>query len=303
MDWIQGIQRAIDHIEDHITEKIDYEDLARVAYSSGYHFQRVFGIVCGMTLGEYIRKRRLTLAGGELSAGRKVTDVAFKYGYDTPESFSRAFMRFHGVKPSQVKKGCSLKSFSRLTLKTDLTGGNEMKYEIKEMPEKILVGYKRRFTGVPYGDERTKQEEEFVTTTRAKQWLLIGASCDYSTDYCVIANVDDDGYDFYIAYELDEQTRENLYDPKVTGVDFIDKMGFETVIVPRATYAVFATEKKKRAVCDYTDLRKKIASEWLPSSDHSLAKSPEVAIMHWRPKGEWAKERYIEICLPIEIKK
>lgn len=116
MDWIQGIQNAINYIEEHITETIDYEEVAKAACSSKYHFQRIFGIMCGITLGEYIRRRRLTLAGGELLSKKgTVTDVAFKYGYDTPESFSRAFTRFHGIKPSQVKKNCFLNSYSRLS--------------------------------------------------------------------------------------------------------------------------------------------------------------------------------------------
>lgn len=185
MDWVQGIQKAIDYIEEHIAEEIDYEEVAKRACSSNFHFQRVFGIMCGFTLGEYIRRRRLTLAGNDLLSKKvKVIDIAFKYGYETPESFSRAFQKFHGIMPSQVKSGCSLKSFSRLSVRLDLIGGNEMNYKIEEKPEMILVGYKKRFTGVPYGEERAKQEEKFATTTRAKQWLLIGASCNYSTDYC-----------------------------------------------------------------------------------------------------------------------
>ena len=303
MDWIQGIQKAIDYIEENITEKIDYEEVAKRAYSSSFHFQRVFGIMCGFTLGEYIRRRRLTLAGNELlRKNMKVIDIAFKYGYETPESFSRAFYKFHGIMPSQVKNGYSLKSFSRLSVRLDLIGGIEMNYKIQEIPEKILVGYKKRFTGVPYGEERVKQEEEFITTTRAKQWLLIGESCDYSTDYMVITNIDDDGYDFYIAYELDEWTRKELFNPNVTGVEFMDKMGFETLIIPKQTYAIFETEKKKRPIADYTDIRKRIVTEWLPTSGYVFANAPEVVAMHWRPKGEWAKERYIEICLPIEKK-
>ncbi len=218
MDWILGIQKAIDYIEENITEKIDYEKVAKRAYSSSFHFQRVFGIMCGFTLGEYIRRRRLTLAGNDLLTKKmKVIDVAFKYGYETPESFSRAFQKFHGIMPSQVKNGCSLKSFSRLSVRLDLIGGTKMNYKIEEKPEMILVGYKKRFTGVPYGEERVKQEKAFITTTRAKQWLLIGASCEYSIDYMVITNIDDDGYDFYVAYELDEWTRKELFNPNVTG--------------------------------------------------------------------------------------
>lgn len=92
MDWIQGIQRAIDYVEANITEEIDYEEVAKQAYSSSFHFQRIFGILCGFSLGDYIRMRRLSLAGEELSRGSaKIIEVALKYGYDTPESFSRAF--------------------------------------------------------------------------------------------------------------------------------------------------------------------------------------------------------------------
>ena len=106
MNWIQGIQRAIDYVEANITEDINYEEVAKQAYSSVFHFQRVFGILCGFSLGDYIRMRRLSLAGEELSNGNaKVIDVAMKYGYDTPESFSRAFTRFHSISPSEAKHG------------------------------------------------------------------------------------------------------------------------------------------------------------------------------------------------------
>lgn len=301
MDWIQRIENAIDYVEENITEKINYEEVAKRAYSSSFHFQKVFSIMSGLTLGEYIRRRKLTLAGSDLLTKKmKVIDIAFKYGYETSESFSRAFYKFHAIMPSQVENGCYLKSFSRLSVKPDFIGGSEMTYKIEEKSEIILVGYKKRFTGVPYGEERVKQEEAFLTSTRAKQWLLIGASCDYSTDYMVVTNIDDDGYDFYVAYELDEWTRKELFNPKVTGVDFMDKMDFEIIVIPKQTYVVFETEKKKRPIADYAGIRKKIITEWLPSTNYVFTNKPEVVAMHWRPNGEWEKERYIEIRLPIE---
>ncbi len=133
MDWVTGIQRVIDYVEARITEPIDYEEAARQAYSSNFHFQRAFSILCGLTLGEYIRMRRLSLAGNEImTGGIRVTDAALKYGYDTPESFSRAFSRFHGVSPSQAKQsGVALKSFSPLSLKLILDGGRIMNYRIE----------------------------------------------------------------------------------------------------------------------------------------------------------------------------
>jgi AraC family transcriptional regulator len=197
-----------------------------------------------------------------------------------------------------------LKSFSRLSVKIDLVGGTEMDYKIEKKDELILMGYKRRFSGVPYGEERKKQEAEFSMTTRAKQWLLMGASSNYENEYCIVTNIGDDGYDFYIAYEIDEWTRKNMFDPKITGVDFMNEMGFETIVIPKQTYAIFETQKKKNPICDYADIRKKIVTEWLPTQDHVLANGPEIVILHWRvkQKKEWVQHRYIEICLPIEKK-
>ena len=127
MNWITGMQKAIDYIEANLTEEIDYEKVAAESFSSSYHFQRVFSILCGYTLGEYIRLRRLSLAGVELANGKdkvKVIDIALKYGYDSPDSFSKAFQKFHGITPSQARAdGSMLKSFSRLSIKISLEGG------------------------------------------------------------------------------------------------------------------------------------------------------------------------------------
>ncbi|MGN0493571.1 MAG: helix-turn-helix domain-containing protein, partial [Acutalibacteraceae bacterium] len=193
MDWIVGMQKAIDYIENHLTEKIDYDMVAAQSFSSSYHFQRVFSILCGFTVGEYIRNRRLSLAGIELATGKaKVIDVALKYGYESPDSFAKAFKQFHGILPSQARNnGSMLKSYSRLVLKISLEGGKAMNYRIEQKPEMILTGYKAHFTGVPYGENREKQEGALFMTTRAKQWLLRGAkgaSGDTGTDMCLITN-------------------------------------------------------------------------------------------------------------------
>ncbi len=127
MNWVQAIQKSIDFIESHLDEDIDYNELARCACSSSFNFQRVFGLLCGVTLGEYICKRRLTLATQELlEKNSRITDIAFKYGYETLEGFSRAFYKFHGCLPSQIKYCSTLNSFSRLKVQLDLIGGNEI---------------------------------------------------------------------------------------------------------------------------------------------------------------------------------
>ena len=109
---------------------MDYDIVAVQSFSSTYHFQRIFSILCGFTVGEYIRNRRLSLAGSELATTDiKVIDVAVKYGYESPDSFAKAFQKFHGITPSSARMNVSkLKSFSRLVLKISLEGSKLMNY-------------------------------------------------------------------------------------------------------------------------------------------------------------------------------
>ena len=299
MDWIIGMQKAIDYIEDHLTETIDYDVVAAQSYSSSYHFQRVFSILCGFTVGEYIRNRRLTLAGAELAMGdAKVIDVALKYGYESPDSFAKAFQKFHGILPSQARSnGSNLKSFSRLVLKFSLEGGSMMDYRIEEKDEMILTGYKRHFVGVP--GERENQEEEMYVKTRALQYILQALSGSLETNFDIITNVDDDGYDFYIAYQLSEYYRNNLNKDGVLGEEFARY--FENVRIPKCTYAVFETERCAFPTEIFLDLRKKIAGEWLPNSGYQLADAPELVVTHWF-RGDKKNQRYRELWIPIEKK-
>ena len=134
INWIDGLQKALAYIESHLADDLQTEEVARQACVSPFHFQRLFGAVCGVTLGEYIRNRRLTLAGEELSRGdSKVIDIALKYGYDSPDSFTRAFSRFHSIAPSVAKeKGAKLNAFSPLRITLTTEGGNTMEYKIVE---------------------------------------------------------------------------------------------------------------------------------------------------------------------------
>jgi len=303
MDWIIGLQKAIDYIEENLTESIDYEQVAAQSFSSSYHFQRIFSILCGFTIGEYIRKRRLSLAGTELATSDvKVIDVAMKYGYESPDSFTKAFQKFHGILPSQARNhGSNLKSFSRLVLKFSLEGGTIMNYRIETKPKMTFLGYKRHFEGTPYDELRHKQEIDFFISTRAHQWMLKGMSNDKLSQYCVITNVDDDGYDFYIATTADYYERSNLYNSSVTGIDFMDKFRFEEIFIPERTYAVFETEKQRMPIAEYMDIRKLIATEWLSNNEYQMIDAPELAVYHWGIVGGYG-ERTIEIWIPIEKK-
>lgn len=134
MDWIKGLQLSIDYMEEHMTEPTDYEKIAAKMSVSVFYYQRIFTMICGFSPSEYIRNRRLALAGSELvSTDERIIDIALKYGYDTPEGFTRAFTRFHGATPNAVRKqNASIRSFARLQVTILLKGGNSMNYRIVE---------------------------------------------------------------------------------------------------------------------------------------------------------------------------
>lgn len=130
MDWIQNLSKVIDYIEKHLTDDIDTDEIAAQAYSSSSHFQLVFHLVMGLTIGEYIRNRRLTLAAQDLlKPGSKVIDVALRYQYDTPESFSKAFTRFHSVPPSKAGWN-NIKRFYPFSINISIQGGFYMSLSI-----------------------------------------------------------------------------------------------------------------------------------------------------------------------------
>ncbi|MCH5320323.1 MAG: AraC family transcriptional regulator [Eubacterium sp.] len=301
MNWITGVETAIEYIENNLMNKLDYEEIAARAYCSSYHFQRMFSVFAGCTLGEYIRARRMTLAGAELKGSRiKILDLAIKYGYENPESFTRAFTKFHGITPSQARKSSAqLKSFSRLSNYESVEGGNFIDYSVVQREEQTFFGYKRHFEGTPYGDDRRRQEQDLFLSTRNKQWMLKGISAVCSDnfndaiDYCIIDNVGDDGYDFYYAQpvskssQLDKETAKQFPISKIT--------------LPKVTYAVFKTKSETYPTESYIKLCKQIFCEWLPSTNYQLMSTPELVIYHWY--NDRKEDRYIEIYIPVRLEK
>lgn len=147
MDWIKTIEDAIAYIERNITEDLTVSRVAAEVNISAFYFQKGFSMLCGYTVGEYIRMRRLSLAGNEiLSSDIKVIDLAIKYGYDSPDSFTKAFTRFHGSTPTDVRRnGALLKSFAPLHIRLTLDGGIVMEYKIVEKPAFKVMGVSRMF--------------------------------------------------------------------------------------------------------------------------------------------------------------
>lgn len=147
MDWTESIRKAIEYIEEHITEDITANDVASYVAISTFYFQKGFCLLCGYTVMEYIRNRRLALAGNDVATGtEKIITIALKYGYDSPDSFTKAFARFHGVTPSMVQKNSTmLKTFAPLKIKLSLEGGYKMDYQITKKESFTVAGVSRRF--------------------------------------------------------------------------------------------------------------------------------------------------------------
>lgn len=127
MDSLRSMNNALEYIEEHLTEEIDYSEVSKIAYCSEYHFKRMFSFLAGISLSEYIRRRRLTLAALDLKdRDLRIIDVAVKYGYNSADSFSRAFHSLHGILPSEARsENTQLKAYPRMTLLA--SGGNNHK--------------------------------------------------------------------------------------------------------------------------------------------------------------------------------
>lgn len=256
MDWTVGISRALDYIEDNIREKIDFGAVAREAASSPFHFQRVFGLLCGCTLGDYIRMRRLTLAAEELCrTDKRIIDIALDYGYTTPESFCRAFTRFHGTSPTEVRRDGKYRVFSRLFVKLIITGGDTMNCKIIKL-DAFTLACRRKHVNKPEGDTATTDISLFWEESGKSGALQsIGKYGRYDRiggmlGVCFSNEMDDSGFPYGI------------------GVDYngrpIEDEGIELVEIPAQTYAVF--EIKGKLPEAFHDTYMRICTEFFPQS-------------------------------------
>ncbi|MGN0968199.1 MAG: effector binding domain-containing protein [Oscillospiraceae bacterium] len=269
MDWIMGIQRALDYTEAHLTEEIDYAVVAKQACSSVFHFQRMFSMLCGFTLGDYIRMRRLTLAANDLiQTNDKVIDIALKYGYETPESFSRAFVRFHGITPTDARHGKNVKSFSRLTVKLILSGGSTMDYRI-EKKDAFQIICKRKHVTKPQGDTATADISAFWNECSSDG--TIPALCGYMPEQpslkgllgiCFSKDMSESGFPYGIGAEYN-------------GAPVLNH-DFDVVEIPAYTYAVFPC--KGQMPDAFKRVYQQICSEFFPQSNYEYGCGVELEV-------------------------
>ncbi len=271
--WIEGFQESIDFIERHLTDDPDIEEIAGKAALSPFYYQRIFGALCGMTVGEYIRARRMTLAAQELnSKDVKVIDVAVKYGYDSPDSFAKTFQKFHGITPSQAREpGSPLRSFAPLHIKITMEGGNMLDYRIVEKAPFTIIGVKRPF----HSDTSYQEIPKFWD-----EWLAQGEKRPVMGTFGVCIDMKGKDFDYWIA---------DLYFPWEEIPD-----GCETRVIPGSTWAQFPC-----TLATLQDTNTKIWSEWLPAlQGYSLAGEYDLEV--YLPSEDGSNDMSVYIWVPLK---
>lgn len=258
MDWIKSFQKSIDYIEENLLEPLNMSEIAAQMNVSAFYYQKIFTIICGFSASEYIRNRRLALAGAELVSGDNTAlDIALKYGYDTHEGFTRAFTRFHGVTPSAAKKGRPIKSFARLSVAISMKGGTQMEYQIVKK-EKFRVAEKRG-THTVSENENNRTIPEFWTKCHADG--TVNRLSELAADKSKILGIcysnphsSESTFEYSIAAVIDE------------GCNVPDE--FSANEIPSCTWAVFKGEGELPE--GVQNLWHRICTEFFPSSDYEL---------------------------------
>lgn len=261
------MNQALDYIEEHLTDEIDEKQIEKITGTSIYHFRRLFSFLSGMSLGEYIRNRKLSNATFDLlDEDNSVTEIAFKYGYGSVDGFSRAYKEWSGFSPSEVKKQKSLKSFPKLSFQLTIQGGMTMDYRIENKEPFKIVGVKKR---VPIQFEGVNQEilklAKSITAEQRKKLHEI-ANMEPNRPVNVSFNFDDDwleekgSLDHMIGFLTTKE------------MDFGE---FDVLEVPALTWAIFTSQGPFPQ--HMQDTMAKIYAEWLPSSDYELVEAPGIS--------------------------
>ncbi len=294
MEWSERMNAAIDYIEDKLDGNLDFNEAAVTACCSLFHFQRMFTVIMGFSPAEYVRRRRLTLAARELTAGNaKVIDLAVKYGYDSPDSFTRAFRNVHGVTPRAARTpGIKLAAFPRISFKIELKGGNDMDYTIIEKKGFNMALTKRKFstTGGQNFIKIPQFWQDFMKTPDYGVMCSLGGGKPGAVTNSAMLG---------ICIEPDEikdpQNYEFCYGIGVELPSKADAGKFEKFAVPAAAWAVFDC-----TLDNLQDITKKIYSEWFPSTGYEHDDKPELEI--YLPKDPRNKVMQCQIWIPVKKK-
>ena len=298
MDWIADMQKAITFMEDHLLEEINYEDVAKHVHTSAYEFHRAFSFLTGMTANAYIRNRRLSLAGREIvETDARITDIALKYGYDTPESFTKAFTRFHGVAPRVAREESGkLILFNPLIIKLTVDGGKSMDYRIVQTEEKKFIALTRTFKTEIINDDDNHEIPDFWAECNQNQmlspiWMLKEDGKRDLYGLCTPTPEGSTTFDYGIGIKIDEDTPD--FDPAA-----LEEKGFRMWDVPAGTYVVFDCIGENADVIG--EVWSKFYKEFLPQSGYEAVDETDYELYF---DTEGARENLIcELWIPIRKK-
>lgn len=278
MDILTQLNHAMTYIEAHISDDLALEDVSTVTAYSSYHFGRLFYYIANMSLSDYIRKRKLSLAAMELqSSDAKVIEIALKYGYDSADSFARAFVKQHGVTPSAARQpGVNLTIFPPLTFQIKIKGVQAMNLRIEQKPSFTVVGIKKTFRSdapvnlVPtfWSDTPREIYDKLLSFINTEPSGFLGLCADFNGKH---------EFDYYIAVATTK--------PVPTGLEKLN--------VPSATWAVLEQNG------ELMDLANRFWTEWLPSSGYKRAAEniPDIEVY---PETDMPKENFkYQLWFPI----
>lgn len=284
MDWLYRMNSAMDYIEEHLTEDIDYIQVARMACCSVFHFQRMFPFIAGIPLSEYIRRRRLTLAAFELQySDIKVIDVAVKYGYESSEAFSRAFKNLHGVIPISARiKGTVLKAYPRMIFHISIKGDVEMNYRIEEKQEFEVFGVSTEIHNI--GDKPYIEIPEYwkrcISDGTIDRIHKDAGISEETQVHATLYNMREGVFSYMICYHVPER-------------DIPDD--YTRLSVPALTWAIFTTGVCPDGECDIQGIWKRIWPEWFPTSGYEHADGPEFEMCYYRGNNTYEQEVWIPV--------
>ncbi|MFI7084758.1 GyrI-like domain-containing protein [Streptomyces anulatus] len=284
---LERLNDAMEYVEAHLGERIEVAELARIAMTSEYHFRRMFSALAGLPLSEYIRRRRMTVAGAEVlgAPDRTLLDVAVRYGYDTGEGFARAFRAVHGIGPGEARRGGAvLRSQQRLTFRLVVEGSTAMQYKLVEKDAFRVVGRKARVPLIHEGPNPAIAE--FIRGIGREELDRIAALSDQEP--AGIVGVSD---------QLDpsraEGTELDYYHGVVSGAE--PPEGLDSLSVPAGTWAVFTNEGAFPQALQY--LWRDVFTQWFPSNPYSSRPGPEILRVRLTEEGKRAEA---ELWIPVE---
>lgn len=290
MDTLSSMNKALNYIEEHLAEDIHYDEVSRIAYCSEYHFRRMFSFLSGISLSEYVRRRRLSLAALDLRiSDLRIIDVAVKYGYSSADSFSRAFHSMHGILPSELRnENAQLKAYPRMTFQLTIKGGSEMNYRIVLKGPFRLVGIMKRvpivFKGVNAEIAKMAQglTPEMIQNLKAISDVEPAGIISASTRFSEGRMEESGELDHYIGVATSRN----------------ETSGYDVLEIQESTWAVF------ESIGPFPDTLQstwgRIYSEWFPSSGYEAVEGPEIL---WHESPDTKNPMYrSEIWIPVKKK-